>query len=988
MNFAQLERVRRLLREMGGTGRFGMRRRFGRRRRRSADGRGAPIEADWLERISASEATEVSSLEPLRYEDVPDSFALVAVGRGVEEEKCLVGFAPTSGGDALLGALVAAARDGGGDATRALAISPVWDLASRRRLGAVGTMPVPIKAVMMAPAGDAEIAIAREPIFDLAIVPVDRVADHLARPADRALFVGALSGLRGLAAKHGGSVRGVRRSVELAILGRRVAVLRADDEVFLDVLSSSGATFRLAEKALSEVLDQLERLIRKRLNDKRIRDGEEGIRNRLIPTISEVARLRHVLRWPLGGSELDSIDLVGVAEDGQVVIGAARQRLGVEALGGILDGALALESALPTLFEGAGAPVQLAAPRLLVAAEEIDGAAECVLGHLALDTTCFVIERRYSDLLLREREITRGGPVIEESPATDGPLDAIDTVAASESVESEETPDRAGQSGRGRSRAARGRRRGEGRGGSRKAKEPADEEPAAVSAPRFEEISLFDLGDDAAEVSDSQSEGTVRRRSRGRGRGRGGAQARRADEDGKPDEKRIPSSEETPAEAAPGDVAAASAEPDEGRPRGRRRGRGPKKEESETDDLELVGDPDDTDSLLQLSPDAPDFEEAVEPIYDDDDLEEEPLTEQDRIRLEREKRRLARYANSAPLAPLTVEPGPEPEEVRRAPRGRAVILAQADRNSIIAAVLLARDVRQLEGIWIYPQSELMTFFRQVATDLRENTPLFVIGFNATPARDTIQAASLYRDRLVWFDHHVWPPEDLGGMKEAIGEAMLHVEAGAQNSLPAVLDYCTRRSRFSDKLVDLATGRFTQHDFERWGRLWWWRLGEVAGKPGEHRADIEPLLAGRPSDLAKEAASAPVPPLPEEVEFVSRRDFRLVHFGDFGIVIGAVPEGLDLHLAARIMRERHEVPISLVYGEGGDLLVLGSDDAPGRRTIDVGAMADHLSQKFAWIDSQSDIDHVARFRLRDLAANPDRLDEVVREIGLGRAILEG
>jgi hypothetical protein len=317
-----------------------------------------------------------------------------------------------------------------------------------------------------------------------------------------------------------------------------------------------------------------------------------------------------------------------------------------------------------------------------------------------------------------------------------------------------------------------------------------------------------------------------------------------------------------------------------------------------------------------------------------------------------------------------------------------VILAHADRNSIIAAVLLARDVRQLEGIWIYPQSELMTFFRGVATDLRENTPIFLIGFSATPARETLQAASLYRDRLVWFDHHVWPPEDLGGMKEAIGEAMLHVEAGGQNSLPMVLSYCTRRSRFSDKLVELATARFTHHDFERWGRLWWWRIGELVGKPGEHKADIEALLAGRPSDLAKEAAGVPPPPLPEEIEFVSGRDFRLVHFGDFGIVIGAAPAHLDLHLAARIMRERYGVPISLVHAEGDELLVLGSDDVAGRRAIDVGAMADHLSQKFDWIDSRSDADHVARFRLRDLLAEPGRLEEVVREIGLGRAILEG
>jgi hypothetical protein len=972
-----------------------MRRRFGRRRRQSEEGR-APIDPQWLERISQSEAVPVSSLQQLRYEDVPASFALTAVGRGADGEKCLVAVAPGSGGDALLGVVVAAAREAEGNASRAIAISPVWDVASRRRLGALGPTPVPIRAAIVPPLGGSEAAIEREPIFDLALVPADRVAGHLVRPADRLLFLRALDGLRGLAAKHAGSVRGVGHSVELAVLGRRVAVLRADDEVLLDILSPSVSSFRLAETPLPEVLDQLEGFIRKRLNDKKIRDGEEGLRGRLIPVFAEAARLRQVLRWPLGGYDLDPVDLLGVGEDGRLVVGAARQRLGIEGVADILDGALSLESALPILLEGAEAPVQLAPPRLLVAAEEIDGAAECVLGHLALETTCFAIESRNSDLRLREREIARSAPPVLEEPRIAGArLDEPDAPGASPRADFEgEGSDRAARPGRGRSRGSRGRRRSEGRLGDRRGEERqlGDQERAEVSAPRFEEISLFDLDDEGPELSDAGSEGASRRRSRGRGRGRGRGQARRAEGDAKPGEKRAEKSTSAPAqepdeEALP-EGEPALAEPDEAGSRDPRGARGSKAEALEADQLDLVGDPDDADALLRLSPDAPDFEEAVEPVYEDDDLDEEPLTEQDRIRLEREKRRLARYAKAAPLTAHPSETEPEPEEVRRAPRGRAVILAHADRNSILAAVVLARDVRQLEGVWIYPQSELMTFFRGVATDLRENTPIFVIGFSATPVRDTLQAASLYRNRLVWFDHHVWPPEDLGGMREAIGEAMLHVEPGAQTSLPSVLAYCTRRSRFSDKLVDLATGRFTRHDFERWGRLWWWRLGELAGRPGEHRADIEPLLAGRPSDLASEASAAPMPPLPEEVDFVSSRDFRLVHFGEFGIVIGAVPAQLDLHLASRIMRERYGVPISLAHAEGDELLVLGCDDVAGRRAIDVGAMAEHLSHKFGWIESRSDIDHVARFRVRELAENPDRLEEVVREIGLGRAILEG
>ena len=40
----------------------------------------------------------------------------------------------------------------------------------------------------------------------------------------------------------------------------------------------------------------------------------------------------------------------------------------------------------------------------------------------------------------------------------------------------------------------------------------------------------------------------------------------------------------------------------------------------------------------------------------------------------------------------------------------------------------------------------MTFFRSIATDLRDDTPIFVVGFIPSPARDVIQAASLYRGR--------------------------------------------------------------------------------------------------------------------------------------------------------------------------------------------------------------------------------------------------
>ena len=204
----------------------------------------------------------------------------------------------------------------------------------------------------------------------------------------------------------------------------------------------------------------------------------------------------------------------------------------------------------------------------------------------------------------------------------------------------------------------------------------------------------------------------------------------------------------------------------------------------------------------------------------------------------------------------------------------------------------------------------------------------------------------------------------------------------------MLSLRTRRSRFTDKLVELVTGRFTRHDYERWGRLWWHRLGELANRTGERRSDVDPLLVGRPSELARAAADFPVPDLPAEVDYVASRDFRLVHFGGFVMVVLEVPDEFDLHLAARIARERYQAPISLAHRPDGELLILGGDEGPAHRGLDLGAMTAHLAAKLDWVESLPDDDHVARMRVRNLWSTPGRMDEVVAEIAMGRSIVEG
>ena len=982
----------------------GMRRRFGRRRRRPDEAGQGPIDPSWLERLVEAGLSPTAALERVEYEDVPPAFALTA--RGVDEtgDAWILAVAPRSGGDAILAGLAVAARSGG--PARVLAISEVWDGAARRRLGAVRGLAGAPRAHRLG--DDDEASVTGETPSAPAHVEPGRLAAQIADPAARALFGRALDALRGLAAKHGGALRATSRSAELALLARRVAALRPEPgEVVLETFVGGRQAQRLRDDDLAEALDRLEGLLRKRLADREVREGEEGLRARALPALAEAVAPRFARRWPLGGEEADVIDLVGVAADDVPVVAAVRRRLTLRGLGEVLDAVDRLEPWLGELLAGAAPPVRAGAPRVALAAAQVDAAVLDAARHLEVSLQVLDLEERGAEIGLRPRELRSApAPLAAAAPWTPSRRAEEAPARRERDVEAEapeSAPEEDGLAPRRRRRSRRRRRGGErqpwdeaGAEGAEAAEEgtgefqdegdPGAEEGAetgeTAATGGFEEISVFDLDDEGG--GDSRRRG--RRRGRGRGRGRGRRDDAVRDDAVRDDAERPgdgPDGAEEAREAVAGD------EDDERRPgRGRRRRRGRARAGREpaatTDARDDDGEADD-EEILALS-EAPELEETPLPSYDDDEEDEEDAgSPADRTRLEREQRRLARLAKLDP-EPAVAEA--VAEVTASLPRGRAALLAHADRESIAAALLLAREWRQLEGIWIYPQSELMTFFRSVATDLRDNTPILVIGFTPTPARDAIQAASLYQGRLAWFDHHDWPPEDRGALAEAIGPDHLHLVPGAGSALPVVLGYCTRRSRFSDKLVDLVTGRFSQHDFQRWGRLWWWRLGELTRKPGERRADLEALLVGRPSDLAKEAERLPAPPLPEEVEFVRARDFRLVHFGGLTLAVVEVPPALDAHLAARLVRERYDAPLSLARTQDEALLVLGSDDASSRRALDVGSMVEHLAEKFDWVEGLPDDDHVARLRVHGLDEQPDRLEEVIAEIGMGRSVLEG
>jgi hypothetical protein len=968
-----------------------MMKRFQRKRRGGADNRRSAIDASsWLPRIVEQGLVGASPLEAWTDSGVPDRVAAIGRGERTDGSPVLVAFSPHSATEALLGGLAAvhAAGTESPFAGELLVVAPQWPAGARRVLGLLGTTDFSLEPIAAPGLSEGRVVVEPEPMPRILAANAAQLAARMTSPEARSAFARATAALEGLAAKHGGCVRVGADRVELVVLARRVAEVRAEGEsAVLEVQVGGRSTTPLSGADLAGALDGLEGQLRRRLNDRKVREGEEGLRGRVIGQLAAGSELRNLRPWPQPGTDQDAVDGVGVNAEGTPVVVAVREAFDWAALAAVLESLAPLEALMPVLFADAAPPLRLGTPRLLLAAERFEDGLERALASLvvAYELRDVSGERGASlDLVARsagegaERrparrgrrrggrgrssEGTAGDAGAEEESGGEPDAEAGEErpkarTARSDDARAEERSD-GDEPGRGRGRRRRRSRRGRAEGAeTSEADAPAregreGEETGAANGGRrkrrFEEVSLLDLDDgpDAdeaparADAAGDDEDGDGARRRRGRRRGRRGPR-----EDRKEKEEGVPT-------RATGD--------DEAEDAG----------ESLAED-DLVDADDLSEILARLSDDVPDFEGTVasDPSYDDDEELDEDGDESSGSRRSRRGR------------------DDSEDESKPAPRKRSAILVHADVDSLFAAILLARDIRQLEGMWVYPQTELMTFFRSIATDLRDDTPIFLVGFAPSPAHDVVQAANLYRGRITWFDRHAWPPEDLAAMRDSIGAESVLGGVGIDSSLPLVLETCTRRSRFSDKLVDLATGRFTEHDFERWGRLWRHRAAEIARKSGDIRSDIAALLAGRPSDLAKEAALVEIPPPPPEVAWVAERDFRLVHFGGHVLVVFDADPEIDIHLSSRIARERYGATLSLARLAGEEAFVFAGDETTGKRALDYMAIAEHLVSKLEWVEARPDADHVSRFAVRDVDRHPERLEEVIGEIAMGRSLLE-
>jgi len=187
--------------------------------------------------------------------------------------------------------------------------------------------------------------------------------------------------------------------------------------------------------------------------------------------------------------------------------------------------------------------------------------------------------------------------------------------------------------------------------------------------------------------------------------------------------------------------------------------------------------------------------------------------------------------------------------------------------------------------------------------------------------------------------------------------------------------------FTDKLVDLSARRMSEGDMQKWGYRVIHLIQKLAANPGEHRAEIVSVLAGKPTDLpsAGDVYGA-------ETQWVEEHDPRIVHFGEYQLAVCQVPRNLDPGEVGRRVRLRTGARLSLAAREGDDLVVLASNDE--KRPLNVMSLLDAVGDELSFVRPKTGGDRVGRARVAELDRRPERIEELIGGIVRHRSILYG
>ena len=297
----------------------------------------------------------------------------------------------------------------------------------------------------------------------------------------------------------------------------------------------------------------------------------------------------------------------------------------------------------------------------------------------------------------------------------------------------------------------------------------------------------------------------------------------------------------------------------------------------------------------------------------------------------RSRPRSPRARRSASRSPTAEPVEVEPPRVRRQ---RAAILVRDELESILAALVLARDRRTIVSFRVAPQEGLMDFFKGPATDIADNVDVLVVGFSAQPRPEggARYRGALPRPAAVVRSSRVG---DRGSRAPARGARTRLDRDRGQRGEPArrgepgdrAAQPLHRQARRPVRAKALGDGHA--------------EVGQSRGRADQAHVARRRASTARRSCRCSSGKPTDLPSAPDvyyaETSWVEENDPRIVHFGEYQLAVARVPANLDAGEVGRRLRLRTGARLSLATREGDDIVVLSCNDE--KRPLNVSGLLD-------------------------------------------------
>jgi len=344
---------------------------------------------------------------------------------------------------------------------------------------------------------------------------------------------------------------------------------------------------------------------------------------------------------------------------------------------------------------------------------------------------------------------------------------------------------------------------------------------------------------------------------------------------------------------------------------------------------------------------------------------------------------------------MAIERTPRPS-LRIESKNPAVIVSHYDRDGIIANLVLARALPNLASQRFMNSEDLLTLFftEEMQAGLPEVYDLYIADLRFRPTtRLAPDVREAFVDRLrkhpgkvYWFDHIYWQDIDRRDMEAAIGRANLVITPKERTAALTVKHALRIRDPFTDKLIDLLYGKLPAAEYDAWGKNWLSIIDYLRNDMDRIESAVRPLREGHPEEVNTALLEEGMRKEQEAEAYVADRDFRVVIFGSYKMVVVDLPDKTTFNYTGvtQKVRERYRAQLSIT-AFGDDETILIANSFSSRKGMNMSIMKEHLTKRFDWLKPVQGHENVITLKVAELPCKRERLDMIINEIVRNRSL---